>query len=112
MKLKGMSYATLARLLYLDRSTIYWMLKQKSIDSERLYLLSKILHHDFFAEAYQPLLASDDIPSNTLNFEAPLTFQGLLEIIDKIPPSTSIDIHLRVKSSGRGKEINNLSDTL
>lgn len=56
MRLRGYSYARMARELNLERSTIYSLVRQKSIDSDRLFEVSRILDYDFYAAAYQPLL--------------------------------------------------------
>ncbi len=56
MRLRGYSYARMAKELHLERSTIYSLVRQKSVDSDRLFEVSRILDYDFYAVAYQPLL--------------------------------------------------------
>lgn len=48
----GMSYAEFARKLNCDRTTVYGIVKSKSIDIERLIRISEILDFDFIGQVY------------------------------------------------------------
>lgn len=48
----GMTYAEFARHLCIDRTTVYGILRAKSIDTERLVKIGKILHYDFLSNVY------------------------------------------------------------
>lgn len=48
----GMSYAEFARRIHCERATLYHLFKCKSIDVERLILISEVLQYDFFHELY------------------------------------------------------------
>ena len=52
LKSKGMTHAQFARLLYCDRSTVYHLVRSKSIDTDRLLRISRILGHDFLQYYY------------------------------------------------------------
>lgn len=49
---RGMSYAHFARLLNCDRTTVYNIVRAKSIDIDRLIRISEILDYDFIKNAY------------------------------------------------------------
>ncbi|MBO5249640.1 MAG: helix-turn-helix transcriptional regulator [Muribaculaceae bacterium] len=49
---KKMTYAEFARCINVDRSTVYNILRSKSIDIERLLLISKVLDYNFIEEVY------------------------------------------------------------
>lgn len=49
---KKMTYAEFARKINVDRSTVYHILRSKSIDIERLLLISKVLDYNFIEEVY------------------------------------------------------------
>ncbi len=49
----GMSYAEFARRLNCDRTTVYGIVKSKSIDIERLIRISEILDFDFIEQVYR-----------------------------------------------------------
>jgi transcriptional regulator with XRE-family HTH domain len=60
----GLSYAEFARRICCTRSNIYRIFECKSIDIERLLLISDVLHYDFIHEIYLPhsdLFASDEL---------------------------------------------------
>lgn len=90
MKIQHISYAELGRELHLDRSTVYWMTKQKSIDSERLYHISRILRFDFYRYAYQPLISefttnqSVDCQGVTCENAVSANFENVEAIIKKL----------------------------
>lgn len=50
----GLSYAEFARRIYCTRSNVYRIFESKSIDIERLLLISDVLHFDFIHEIYLP----------------------------------------------------------
>jgi hypothetical protein len=47
-----MNIAEFSRKIHCDRTTIYYLFKQKSIDIERLELISRVLDFDFIREVY------------------------------------------------------------
>lgn len=49
----GISYAELARALNVDRTTIYNIVKAKSIDIDRLIKIGQVLNYDFIRNVYQ-----------------------------------------------------------
>lgn len=49
----GMSYAEFARRINCERSSLYHLFKCKSIDIDRLILISKVLDYDFIRNVYQ-----------------------------------------------------------
>ena len=52
LAMRGMTYADFARKLYIDRTTVYSIIRSKSIDIERLIKISNILQYDFISEVY------------------------------------------------------------
>lgn len=48
----GMSYAEFARRLCVERTTVYNIVRSKSIDTERLIRISNILRYDFLRNVY------------------------------------------------------------
>lgn len=85
IKERQMSYAEVARQLYVDRTTIYSIIQSKSIDIERLIALGKILEYDFIREVYLPLLPHVDIKMN-------LSVEELNELINANPEKFEIII--------------------
>lgn len=64
----SMSYAEFARRLHIERTTVYSIVRSKSIDIERLIRISQILDYDFISLVYQ-----DSAPSQcqiTISVEA------------------------------------------
>lgn len=61
-----MSYAEFARHLCVERTTVYNILRSKSIDTERLIRISNILNYDFLREVY---LSNEKEERNTLKIE-------------------------------------------
>lgn len=49
----GMSVAELARQLHCERTNVYTIFRRRSVDVELLSRLSKILKHNFLADAMQ-----------------------------------------------------------
>ena len=49
-----MSYAEFARQIHCGRTNVYRIFECKSIDIERLLLISDVLHYDFIHEVYLP----------------------------------------------------------
>ena len=69
----GMTYAQFARLLCVERTTIYNLIRSKSIDTERLMRIGRILNFDFLRNVY---LFDNNAPSGNLKIEVngkPLT---------------------------------------
>lgn len=62
----GMSYAEFARHLCVERTTVYNILRSKSIDTERLIRISNILNYDFLRKVY---LSNEKEERNTLKIE-------------------------------------------
>lgn len=50
---KGMQYAEFARRINMARTSLYYLFNAKSIDVERLILISKVLEYDFISEIYR-----------------------------------------------------------
>lgn len=48
----GMTYAEFARQLCVERTTVYNIVRSKSIDTERLIRISNILCYDFLRNVY------------------------------------------------------------
>lgn len=51
--LNGMSYAEFARRLCVERTTVYSIVRSKSIDIDRLIRIGEILDYDFIRNVYQ-----------------------------------------------------------
>lgn len=49
LRQQGMSYARLARLINCDRTTVYSIVRSKSIDTDRLIRISEALDYDFIS---------------------------------------------------------------
>ncbi len=49
---RGMSYAEFARQIHCARTSLYTIFNSKSIDIERLLLISDVLQYDFINEVY------------------------------------------------------------
>jgi len=62
----GMSYAEFARRLCVERTTVYNIVRSKSIDTERLIRISNILRYDFLRNVY---LSSGGQTQSALNIE-------------------------------------------
>lgn len=62
----GMTYAQFARRLCVERTTIYNLIRSKSIDTERLMRIGKILDFDFLRNVY---LIESDTPPGILRIE-------------------------------------------
>lgn len=52
IKAAGMTYARFARLLCIERTTVYNIIRSKSIDTERLIRIGQILGYDFLRNVY------------------------------------------------------------
>jgi len=50
----GIPYTTFARQIHCARTNLYRIFESKSIDTERLLLISDLLHYDFIHEVYFP----------------------------------------------------------
>lgn len=59
---KGMSYADFARSIHCARTSLYHLFESKSIDVERLLLISEVLEYDFISEVYGHHVASVPLP--------------------------------------------------
>lgn len=95
--LKGISYAEFARQLNCDRTTVYSIIRSKSIDIDRLIRISKILDYDFIAKAYIP---KDDMNSEQQCLEIALPYDKLVSIQDKIIDDITIVITFKDKKCG------------
>ncbi len=62
LKASGLSYAHFARLLNVDRTTVYSILRSKSIDIERLIKISQLLNYDFIRLVYLETPPTGTIP--------------------------------------------------
>ena len=49
----GMTITEFADRINCERSSVYYIFKQKSIDTERLLKISEVLNFDFLAEIYR-----------------------------------------------------------
>lgn len=81
LKASGMTYAQFARLLHCDRTTVYHLVRSKSIDTDRLLRISKILNHDFLRH-YYPSITNDgqitvEIPGDKLSQLADKTIASI-----------------------------------
>ena len=57
------SYSEFARQIHCSRTNIYRIFECKSIDIERLILISDVLHYDFIHEVYLPQHNTPDMES-------------------------------------------------
>ena len=83
LKEKGLTYTQFARLLYCDRSTIYGLVQNKSIDVDKLVRISMILDYDFL-KCYYP----DDSSKLTIN----LPQEQVTQLRDREITSVAIEI--------------------
>ena len=71
IKVRGLSYAEFARRLNVERTTVYNIVRSKSIDIDRLIRISDILDYDFLRVVYLKEAPTAgiriDIPAATLN---------------------------------------------
>lgn len=65
----GMSYAEFARRLNCDRTTIYGIIKSKSIDIERLIRISEILDFDFIGNIYSHVAVNKKLSTKCVTIE-------------------------------------------
>lgn len=86
----GMSYAEFARRLCIDRTTVYGILKAKSIDVERLIRIGRILDYDFLSNVY--LRGSSTRPKASICIE-----------IDDRKIEVRKDAVIRIKTAGSNK---------
>lgn len=56
---RGISYAEFARQIHCARTSLYHIFESKTIDVERLLLISEVLGYDFFNEVYMRKPPSD-----------------------------------------------------
>ncbi len=56
-----MTYAEFARLIHCSRTNVYRLFECKSIDVERLLIISEVLHYDFIHKVYFPFLKVDRV---------------------------------------------------
>ena len=63
---RRMSYAEFARLVHCGRTNIYRLFNSKSIDIERLLLISDILDYDFIHEVYFAQAPSSQLPPHLM----------------------------------------------
>ncbi len=61
-----MSYAEFARRLNVERTTVYNIVRSKSIDVERLIRISQILEYDFLSRVY---LGKEDCSDNCIDIK-------------------------------------------
>lgn len=52
VKERHLTYAEFARMIHCSRTSLYYIFSSKSIDVERLLLISKVLNYDFIGEVY------------------------------------------------------------
>lgn len=95
--LKGISYAEFARQLNCDRTTVYSIIRSKSIDIDRLIRISKILDYDFIAKIY---ISNDGINNEPHCLEITLPHDKLVSIKDKIIDDITIVITFKDKKAG------------
>lgn len=85
----GMSVAELARQLHCERTNVYTIFRRRTVDVELLSRLSKILKHNFLADAMQMYGLSDTLRPQlnlTLNLDE-LTNEKvakLMEVLEKV----------------------------
>lgn len=86
-----MSYAEFARRIHCGRTTLYKLFASKSIDVERLLLISEVLQYDFIHEIYlhspvasQVATLFDDMPCVVLPLkDGRVSMDGLPETLRK-----------------------------
>lgn len=63
---RNMSYAEFARQIHCGRPNVYRIFNSKSIDVERLLLISEVLDYDFIHEVYFPEYMTSHLPPHLL----------------------------------------------
>lgn len=109
MKIQHVSYADLGKALHLDRSTIYHMTRQKSVDSERLYHLSRILQFDFYNTTYGCVL-NELSPALNLGCKKNVDIKQLVEILSNLPDSSNITINIQISSITSSRQVLAMAD--
>lgn len=94
---RRVNYTTVGQWLNVDRSSVYNLFTKKSIDVERLIILSRHLEFDFIKEVYE---VDDSEPEQIVTFDckdaAQLRRMGL----------ASLKIHIEAHSSTSNHEPN------
>ena len=60
---RHITYSEFARIIHCSRTTLYSLFNSKSIDTERLLHISKVLDYDFINEVYLKQAKANDIHS-------------------------------------------------
>lgn len=69
IKKRGMTYAEFARHLCIERTTVYNIIRSKSIDTERLIRIGQILDYDFLRNVYLSVGDEPATSDKTLKIE-------------------------------------------
>lgn len=69
LKASGLSHAEFARRINVERTTVYNILRNKSIDIERLLLISEVLEYNFIENVY--FASNQKQESNSLKIVIP-----------------------------------------
>ncbi len=72
---RGMSYAEFARQIHCARTSLYTIFNSKSIDIERLLLISDVLQYDFISNVYLGRRKTGDASQPYI--QLPLTSKGI-----------------------------------
>ncbi len=72
---RGMSYAEFARQIHCARTSLYTIFNSKSIDIERLLLISDVLQYDFIGEVYLAKQKTSDLSLPYI--QLPIKNQGI-----------------------------------
>ena len=74
---KSMSVTAFADKIHRERTTIYSIFKRKSIDTDLLHKISKVLDYDFLREVY--------LPESATATTSKMWFAPLIKLPDKLP---------------------------
>lgn len=62
----GMTYTEFARKIHCERQSLYYLFKSKSIDIDRLVLISKVLNHNFLQLYIPSIETQQKLTKNTI----------------------------------------------
>lgn len=90
----GISYTRFAELIHVSRPTLYAILSGKSIDIDRLILISEILDYDFIGNVYY-------------NTQPPTNNSIDIVIDDKMLCNNTLSLNLNLRSIIASANVNN-----
>ena len=75
-----MTITEFANRIHIERTTVYHIFKQKSIDFDRLKKISDVLNYDFITEIFQKKEPAKTHPAHTVLFVVELDAETLRKL--------------------------------